>query len=118
MTPIPDGKVIIWRGETNENSEAIKIVDRSYELREDPYDEYYLDDLEESHVEQNYEAELIHPDDMEEDVNDGDDIDGDDNDNDSDDDRCDCCGEYWHDCQCTCSNCSNPYCICRANCYG
>ena len=77
-THIPDGKVIIWRGKTDEYCEAIKIVDGPYDLREDPYDERYLDDLEDYYVEQNPLAELIHPDDMEEDVNDGDDIDSDD----------------------------------------
>ena len=70
LTPIPDGKVIIWRPETDEYSEAIKIVDGAYDLREDPYDEYYLDDLEDSYIENNPEAELIHPDDMEEDEED------------------------------------------------
>ena len=75
FTPIPDGKEVIWREEANYYSEAIKIVDRPYELKED---EHYLDDLEDYYVEQNPLAELIHPDDMEEDVNDGDDIDSDD----------------------------------------
>ena len=74
MTPIPDGREIIWRGETEEHSEAIKIVDRHYEVKED---EYYLDDLEDHYIEQNPLAELIHPGDME-DVNDGDDFDSDD----------------------------------------
>jgi len=64
--------VIIWRGETDEYSEAMKIVDWVYDLREYPYDEYYLNDLEDSYVEQHPLAELIHPDDMEEDEEDED----------------------------------------------
>jgi len=64
-TPIPDGKEIIWRPETDEHSEAIRIVDRPYELKED---EYYLDSIEDDYVEQNPEAGMIHPDDIEEDV--------------------------------------------------
>jgi hypothetical protein len=62
--------VILWRGETEEYSEASKIVDGPYDLSEDPYDEHYLDDLEYYYVEQNPEAESIHLDDMEEDEED------------------------------------------------
>ena len=36
LIPIPDGKVIIWRPETDDYSEAIKIVDGPYDLREYP----------------------------------------------------------------------------------
>jgi len=102
LTRIPDGKVIVWRPETDEYSEAVKIVDGPYDLKED---ESFLDDLEDTAYDYRPEAELIHPDDMEEDEEDG------------DDEQCDCCGEYWDHCQCICSNCSNDYRICRANCY-
>ena len=33
LTRIPDGKVIVWRPETDEYSEAVKIVDGPYDLR-------------------------------------------------------------------------------------
>jgi len=70
LTPIPDGKVIIWRPENDKHSEAIRIVDGAYDLREYPHEEYYLDDVEDSYIENNPEAEMIHPDDMEEDEED------------------------------------------------
>ena len=72
LTPIPDGMEVIWRGETDEHSEAIKIVDRHYELKED---ESYLDNLEDPCIEQNPLADLIHPDDLEEEEDDEDESD-------------------------------------------
>ena len=65
LTPLPDGKVIIWRPETDEYSEAIKIVDGAYDLREYPYDESYLDDIEDNAYDYDSDNELMHPDDVE-----------------------------------------------------
>ena len=64
LTPIPDGKVIIWRPENDKHSEAIKIVDGAYDLRGYPHEESYLDDVEDNAYDYDSDNELMHPDDV------------------------------------------------------